>query len=437
MSWVGSPGARGLRSCWLLAPLLLALPDVTQAKDQHVTFRLGNSQGEPAWRYVSKFGFNTGQGKYYVRVREIWPKSLPDGTELDFEAFMDEEWPTAEAQPDPCKRKKHARRTRRIKLGAHGEWGPFANGTISQNIRPHVWYFAVSDCNGNLANARHTFEFEFQALQPGGSHFSIEMQWALPANVLMVLVLTGFLWSFWRRSRNFKEKVGNLHPVIWMLAAVVLAQYVAQLLHAGHLALYTYNGRGAGFMEIFAEILFMLSQVVQTSLLICIASGYTLTQSECGNFEIVYIVCLLVALLHIAVVLVDKLQDEAAHRFTEHEGVKGFFLLAIRLALYTWFCMSARSTMAKAGSRLSTFLVKFTLASSLYFLAYPATYFIVQIFAPYLRKPIMDFGIMGAQVASDLWLASLFLDRGAYFEASTLGASPLPGAGSPRFFKGE
>merc|ERR1711997_937658 len=87
----------------------------------------------------------------------------------------------------------------------------------------------------------------------------------------------------------------------------------------------------------------------------------------------------------------------------------------------------------EGGFKLCAFLQRFQFAGTLYFLSYPAIFILVQVFAPYLRHPIMHVGLLTMQTASAFWLANLFLFRGTYFEVSSLGSSLLPGGGGCYF----
>jgi len=388
------------------------------------------------WQYATKFGFDTGQSKYSVRLKCIYPLAAPPDLEITLEAYMDEEWPEAEAIEDPCERKKKARKTFTLKYGDKREWGEFNNGTIKQTVRPHVWFFALSSCGSELDARTLTLMLEIEARQASGSHFSVESRWAPTANFLVLVACTLFLLLFWRQARQFSEDVGELHPVVWTLASAALVLYGAQVLHAIHLYYYSYNGTGVKATEILAEILFMLSQVIQSTLLVLIALGYTLSRSKIGSLEFVIPICVIVAMVHILLVVFDKAQGEYAEQFTEHEGFKGWLTLVVRIGLYVWFQCAARKTATEGGLRIQNFMVRFKLAASLYFLAYPVLFFLVKVCAAYVRRPLMEAGLMGAQIGSNLWLATLFLTKGEYFQASCLSSSPLPGAGSPtRFYK--
>jgi len=247
---------------------------------------------------------------------------------------------------------------------------------------------------------------------------------------------TGIFVMFWKKGRDYKKYAGSLHPVIWALFSVLVTQYVAQCFHTGHLSLYRSNGKGSPVLEVMSEVFFTICQVIQTSLLILISSGYTLLQSKLGELDIVLPICLMVAFMHIAFVVVDKVQPDTSSDFSDHDGVKGVAFCCLRLGLYGWFLYAGHTTAQSAGTRVRSFLRTFRVVASLYFLTYPVMWMIQPLVAPYYRKPVMEMAIMAAQVGSNLWLANLFMSRGTFWQVSSLSASPLPGGQSPvRFYK--
>jgi len=173
----------------------------------------------------------------------------------------------------------------------------------------------------------------------------------------------------------------------------------------------------------------MMSQVVQTTLLISIALGYTLLHVSMDELALVKPITFVVFVIHAALVAVGKLHGDSHFKYHEHEGVVGWALLVLRLGLYVWFVAAIKESQQKGGFRLQAFLQQFRTAGTIYFLAYPALFVVVQVFAPYLQHPIMQTGLLTMQTASHFWLANLFLSRGNYFKASVLGASVLPGGG--------
>ncbi|CAK0854601.1 unnamed protein product [Prorocentrum cordatum] len=138
---------------------------------------------------------------------------------------------------------------------------------------------------------------------------------------------------------------------------------------------------------------------------------------------------LAVAVLHVALVLLDKWGGEAAHEHHENGGALGLALLGARLLLFAWFTKEISDLQAGAGLQLQAFLRRFQVAASAYLLAYPALLLVVQAFAPYLRHPLLQVGLLAAQTACALWLAGLFLSKGRYYELSDMSSSVLPGSG--------
>merc|ERR1712032_1408557 len=220
---------------------------------------------------------------------------------------------------------------------------------------------------------------------------------------------------------------GTTHPVLLALGAAVTLQCVAQAFHLFHLCLYWWDGVGVPWMDLFSEVLFMLSQVANATLFITIAQGYTLFCSRMRQLGTVWIVLVVVAILHVVLVGLGKLQGDTSCKHHENEGFVGWVLLAVRLLLNAWFTSGVQALKKSCRFRLFFFLRQFQFAGSVYFISYPMLVIVVQVFAPYLRHPIMQLGLLAMQSASSLWLADLFLSRGEYFEMSSLNSSLLPG----------
>lgn len=271
-------------------------------------------------------------------------------------------------------------------------------------MRPHVWYFAVSDCNGTLQNGTQTLQVEFRARQEDKSEFSAEQRWSLTFGGFNWAAFTFFLADFCRRCRDFSQSAGTVHPVIWALGAAVLLQYVSLCSSMGHLTLYSRNGYGNPALSLLSDIIAVMSQVLLTSLLIAIAMGYTLIKDKLEDMENVMPLCMFVAIFHLVLLGCGKLQDESPSKFHDHEGMVGLLLAFLRLVSFAWFLWALRGTAADGGMRLLPFLTKFKLAGSLYFLSYPLLAFVVSFLAPYWQPPIMTSGLLVMQAGSSIAL---------------------------------
>jgi len=416
---------------WLLPCFLqcFLLQDAA-AKHQFGTLRLGGIKAPSKWKYVSKFAYGIGAGEYALRVKLTRPKTLFAEANLSLEFYLDEDWVLAEAKKDVCQRHTQARTKRQAGVDKSGAWGPWINGTVRQTVRPHVWFIAISECNSShgMPSSRHTLEFEFVARQENGSHFGVDMHWMLESNLIFLIGFTFFLYRFRVAVSAFLQSAGSIHPTIWTLTAAMVIQYGAQCCHTLHLWVFRYNGAGLWGLDLVSEILFMVAQVIQSSLLILIALGYTLLQSKIGELDLMLPVSFMVGVIHIILVGVSKVGDGHSYKFHENEGVFGWVLLTFRVLLYIWFMWAVRSTASEGGMNIRRFMLgQFQTAGSFYFLAYPIIFVATQQFASYWQHFVLSTGLMIMQMGSNFWLASLFLQRGEYFKVSTLNASFLPG----------
>jgi hypothetical protein len=353
--------------------------------------------------------------------------------------FLDEEWDKVEALRSCRSKNAEARSTHRVHLmqaGAVGEWSAWVHGSVIQNVRPHIWYFAASQCDEdhNSQFVPVQLEYEIHMFQEDLSEFSIEMRWMMTLNSMVLLCLVAFIVRYWGHCQTFIKSAGKLHPVIWVLIVSIGLQFAAQSLHTLHLWKYRSDGVGMAFIDLLSEVLLMLSQVVQTTLLIALGSGYTLLPSRSSCLIVVKWIAFISLIIHVALVSFGKMLDESHCKYHENEGAVGWVLLSIRVMLLGWFLFATQDTQRLGGLRLHDFLQRFQIAGSIYFLAFPALFLLVQVFAPYLQHPIMQIGLLVMQTTSNAWLAELFLSRGTYFKVSALSSSLLPGSSGTGMF---
>lgn len=398
------------------------------------TFKVGQGGGS---HFMGKFGYGLGTGHYAVRLklREQSQLQLQEPIDslktMSFDLFLDEHWDKVEAM-DSCEdRRSYSKKKQTVHL-VPGQWSAMHDGRLTQNIRPHIWYFVAGDCAVSK-DPDALIDYEIHMTQADGSEFSVEMRQMMVWNIMALICLTFFLVRYASRCRDFVQSAGQLHLVIRLLSLAIALQYVGQVFHTLHLYNYQSNGRGFILVDLCSEISFMLSQVVQTALLIAIAMGYTILPVRSSQLDVVKWIASLSLVIHVVLVSFGKLQDESACKYHENEGAVGWVLLSVRLLLFAWFVIATQASQQQGGLRLHDFFQRFRIAGSLYFVAYPLLFVIVQVFAPYLQHPIMQIGLLLMQTASDVWLAELFLSRGTYFKVSTLSSSFLPSAACNAF----
>lgn len=426
--------SRTLRWAVAVAMTQLLLP--TEAKFQRGLVKLtGTVDSADNWQFVSKFGYSIGVGDYKVRYRlPEWTQGnlemRPLFSSAGFALILDEDWQKVQSMSSCNSKNLETRRMHEVPFWEPGMWSSWERGTVSQNIRPHIWYFGISKCNKDLTTIPLYLEYELHMTQGNGSEFSIEMCGMMALNFLVLICLVGFAVRYCERCRAFSSSAGKLHEVIWVLSAAIALQFAAQSLHTLHLWSYTSNGVGILVLDLMSEVLFMLSQVIFTTLLIAIAMGYTLLPSRTSRMAVVKLIAFMSLVVHTALVSFSKMQEESSSKYHENEGAIGWVLLSVRLMLLIWFLFATQASEQESGLRLRSFLQKFRIIGSIYFLAYPTLFVVVQIFAAYLQHPIMQIGLIAMQTISNVCLAELFLSRGTYFKVSALGCSCLPGVGA-------
>lgn len=383
--------------------------------------------GRKHWQYISQFGYAVGTGSYSLRLklRDHAPNKESRGY-IDAHIYLDEDWDSIE-NLTPCDRPSLARRTLPLTTGGDGRWGAWQNGTVYQVVRPHIWYFALSDCGGFSKNMTVLIDFEFRAQQFDGSELSLEERHMPAANGLSLVGMGTFFLRYASQCRKFRQSAGALHPVIWALTAAMGLQYLAQLLQQFHLQQYLVDGLGARGLDVLSDVLLMLAQSVRATLLVAIAHGFTLVHPSLNELGSIQSVAIPVLAFHALSVCIGQVNDNASsQRIHEYSRCSGFVLMMIRLLLFAWFARAVRSSQDRASLCLQGFLQQFQWAGSVYLLAYPVVFLVAQLLAPYIRHPFMQLMLLAMESAADLWLADMFLKRGAYFKMSTLSSPLLP-----------
>merc|ERR1719498_2230474 len=128
---------------------------------------------------------------------------------------------------------------------------------------------------------------------------------------LNYIVLFGtviFLIPFGKRGHSFARSAGSIHPVIILLAGAIALQILSQVFHTIHLSWYAVAGAGEIVLDGCAEVLFMLSQVLQTTLLIAIAMGYTLLPTRQNSMIVIQAIAVLSLVIHLVLVSFGEMQ---------------------------------------------------------------------------------------------------------------------------------
>ena len=138
-------------------------------------------------------------------------------------------------------------------------------------------------------------------------------------------------------------------------------------------------------------------------------------------------IALFVVVLNLMVVGIGRITEDSYNKFSDYEGVPGYFLVTFRVLLWVWFMYLIRDMQTRASQKLMSFLSKFSIMASLYFLALPAVIIFSWVFASYVRNKVVVCLTNFIQVLVFLFLTHLFSEKSTFYKVSTMSESVLPG----------
>mmetsp|Transcript_12909 Transcript_12909/g.14940 ORF Transcript_12909/g.14940 Transcript_12909/m.14940 type:complete len:403 (+) Transcript_12909:2-1210(+) len=326
---------------------------------------------------------------------------------------------------------------------------------IDHDKRTHGWFLIVADCALEQFNAKVTpMQYEIKLFNPGNTHLPAD-EHGLPKFYMFVLAsmlaFGGYLGSL---TLDHYKKSHEIHLIVKLIGAAYALQAISILYEIIHLWYYKYNGYGIYYFDLLSEVLEGFSQTLIAFVLICLASGWTLVETEAigskknsvatllrepsnllkgANVVVFSIVAFVV--LSFVLQIMNKSQDDNFSKFHDHESTPGHILVGLRFFLGIFFVYSLHVTIKhqenRGGDRLLAFLRRLMLLGGLWFLSFPLLVFIAGWFAHYLRHRIVSVGVLTLQTISLGILAHQFVsEHSTYFKLSTLADSGvLPGAG--------
>lgn len=313
-----------------------------------------------------------------------------------------------------------------VQFPSKGGWGAWVQGAVpgGRSARPSLSHFAVKDCalgqSDTLGEESLSIAFETHMTQADGSELSVEAQGVLIWNELALQFMIVLLVLFYEQARGIFRSVGFMHPVLYVLLALMMTQLAGHITQTLHLRFYQYFGVDVYFAEVSTNVLWVAGEVGKCGLLIAIALGYTLLTPKLSGSGLEAVVPLTQACASIHIVLLAFRNHRDDETLYGREGLRGCVILAIRLLAYAIFLAGIRSSKAYAGPRVGAFLYKLQLAGSVYFLALPLIVCFVGWFPLYHQHKAKQVGQIFVQLASNVWLGNVFLYKGEYTKLSSV-----------------
>eukprot|EP00917_Polyrhabdina_sp_WS-2016_P024371 GHVP01052802.1.p1 GENE.GHVP01052802.1~~GHVP01052802.1.p1 ORF type:complete len:459 (+),score=37.44 GHVP01052802.1:476-1852(+) len=421
-------------------------------------FTIGKTD-ERLMRYLTKFGCGKGKCSYKIkfrlknaveRVSQInSADASPDDDTIDFVygVFLDDDWEKYLLKADTSNLCKYAASMRSKRTAAlptprksakRGAWTKWYDGSFSQRVRPHVWYFVVEDCGSRVTDSLFqqsikgpvTVEWEGEFRQEG-SHLPYELAGDTSSSIVHLVAMSILIATIIPKIRTQLTSTGRIHPLVQFLMVCSGLQVFSIILHLFYIWILSMTGRFIWVVDTVAELCSMASQIIIGGMLISISFGYTIdTPRKIQSQETLVKACVMTGITHLCLVVGDKYTHDWRYDFYAGEGKSGLFFAGLRLLLFAAFCygcVETISTKAGASPAVRDFMRRFLFAGSLYFLAYPVVQIIVPVCASYARQRVFTNSIFFFQLVSLFWLSRLFTCRGEFFSISSLSQSFLPG----------
>ena len=417
-----------------LRPLALAaIVGAAQAKFSSGSFHLDAGDFEHGPEYeIAKFSFLEGMAHINGKVRY----KTADSNWMTSPAlylFNDDAWDAYHAAPACEDKVQHAHSL--IQIGKVGNTPRMANGRreigvppqvlarshpaitdltyeqdeaiwsfkweLESTERPHGWFVIAADCALEQYNAKVSdMQYELTMLNPGDSHLPAD-EFGLPTVYYLAwLVMVGVGgYCLTLVKKHLAETRQKIHLVVKLLMSAWVLQFVSLTCEIIHLWRFMSNGYGSFFMDFLSELSEGLASLVISFVLICLACGWTLVETEADERKtnsvatllrdpramfkgsnVGVAVCLLFIVGNTMLVFWNKASDDTFAKFHDHESSAGRTLVAIRSILGVVYLvsivMTIKSQEARGGSEvLLGFLKKLLVFGGVWFLCFPLLVF--------------------------------------------------------------
>jgi len=265
-------------------------------------------------------------------------------------------------------------------------------------VRPHIWYVVLLNCpvGSNKTSGLLDITYTVHFINQDGSEVGFDEEGLLALNafyfVAFFLVGAGHgfaVFLLWRK--------GVAHPIVLILAGVIVCIVFSLMFVMIHWAVYYSNGIGANGCRVFGQLLMGTANVIFAVLLIAIASGWAITYHDLPRkmtiliITIVYFVCYLI----LFIIISATGQTAASTQFVYAQGALLAFVIIYILVCwigvwgyFLWCLYRTYREEAQFDKRLFYFI--FGIGASAWFLLPAMFNFISMCISEWYRPRVVD-----------------------------------------------
>lgn len=334
--------------------------------------------------------------------------------------------------------------------------------TLDQKERTHGWFVIAADCALEQYGTKVApMTYEVTLLNPGGDHLTAD-EHGMPViyfTLSLLMIATG-VYMVVLAKKHADDTNGKVHLAVKIFGVSFALQFLSIASESVHLWFYRGDGMGLHSLDLLSELCEAFSSLLISFVLICLACGWTLVDSEAdskkgssvasllrnpkslldrgrilGNLIAVGIIAVVV--FSTVLVIANKSNEDDFTKFHDHESFPGKVLVSFRLVLGVLYLICFRATVAQqaqkgiGGGALGKFLKQIMVVGAVWFLSFPGLVFTAGFLPMRLRHRYVAVGVLVIQSACLSGLANQFLSGSStYSKLSTIWESGLlPGAG--------
>lgn len=382
-----------------------------------------------------------GTGDFDIKLR--FTKSLYDDSfgirsvTVQMHSLMDENWDEIQYIEDCRDKERFSKLTLDVEVPTNGEWSDKTIGHLTQMTRPRVWFMVLSDCNNHIRDLSekgkdklwgNKIQIEIQYINTNKSHLSFEEQGLMGPYLIILLIYIVIIALNFNVFFKYYRKEEEVDYPLLLVNIVLVIEFWALLLEVLHLIIYESNGKGFFLFNLLNQILDISAQFLIVVIFILVGWGWTINYMNLENFEFFLPLLAFIGIIHLLVVGLSRLTDDDFTKNHDYEGFAGYLIIFLRLGLYIYFIMGIRDTFQQARFKIKSFIIKFGILGSVYFLTFPGLVVITSYFvAAYVKHKVVMLGTLLLESLVLIALTRIFTSKGGdYYDVSFKSKSLLP-----------
>jgi len=265
-------------------------------------------------------------------------------------------------------------------------------------VRPHIWYVVLLNCPSSNKTVSEELDITYTLhfIDQDGDEVGYDEEGLLALNVVyfLLFILVGACHGV---GVFFLYRKGVAHPIVLILAGVILLIVLSLFFVTIHWGVYGNNGIGANGCRVFGQLLMGLANIVFAVLLIAIASGWAITYHDLPRKMVILVIgaVYLVVYLILFIVMSATGQTAASTQFVYAQGaLLGFvviYILVCWVGIWAYFAYCLYMTYreeAQYDKRL--FYLIFGIGCTAWFILPALFNFISMAIAEWYRPRVVD-----------------------------------------------